>query len=70
MSAEEELTRKTRVRAAHRAGATRLINQARDLLGSELDADELTFLQTNLLSKSKTLEALNTQIVELTLTTS
>ena len=66
MSAEEELTRKTRVCAAHRAGATRLINQARDLLGSELDADELTLLQTNLSSKSKTLEALNAQIVELT----
>ena len=63
----EELPRKKSVRAAHRAGATRMMNQVGDLLGEEtLDVDELTLLQTNLSSKSKTLEALDAQIVELT----
>ena len=67
MSAEEELTRRKNLRAAHRAGATRLMNRAGDLLGADpLDLDELTLLRTNLLAKSKTLEDMDTQVVELT----
>lgn len=63
---EEELARKIRVCTAHQAGATRLMNQASDLLRNKLDVDELTLLQTNLSSKNKTLDALNAQIMELT----
>ena len=66
MSAEE-LARKKSVRAAHRAGATRMVNQVGELLGADtVDLDELTLLQTNLSAKSKTLEALDAQIVDLT----
>ena len=66
MSAEE-LARKKSVRAAHRAGATRMVNQLGDLLGADIvDFDELTLLQANLSTKSKTLEALDAQIVDLT----
>ena len=63
----EELPRKKSLRAAHRVGATRMVNQAGDLLGAEtVDLDELTLLQTHLSTKSKTLEALDAQIVDLT----
>ena len=63
----EELPRKKSVRAAHRAGATRMMNQVGDLLGEEtLHVDKLTLLQANLSSKSKTLEALDAQSVGLT----
>ena len=47
----EELPREKSLRAAHRAGATRIANQVGDLLGAEtLDVDELTLLLTNLSS--------------------
>ena len=63
----EELPRKKSIRAAHRAGATRMVNQVGDLLGAEtVEFDELTLFQTNLSTKSETLEALDAQIVDLT----
>ena len=63
----EELPRKKSIRAAHRAGATRMVNQIGDLLGAEtVEFDELTLLQTNLSTKSEILEALDAQIVDLT----
>ena len=63
----EELPRKKSIRAAHRAGATRMVNQVGDLLGAEtVEFDEPTHLQTNLSTKSETLEALDAQIVDLT----
>ena len=62
----EEILRKS-LRAAHRAGATRMVDQVGDLLGAgTVDLDELTLLQTNLSTKSKTLEVLDAQIVDLT----
>ena len=64
---EEELARKKNVRGANRAGVTRLINQAAELLAAvPLEGDELTLLKTNMSSKSKTLDTLNAEIVELT----
>lgn len=64
---EEDLARKKNVRAAHRASATRLMNQADSLIGaSPLNTDELTLLQTSLSAKLKTLETLNAEIVDLT----
>ena len=63
----EELLWKKSLRAAHRAGGNRIVNQVGDLLGAQtVDPDELTLLQTNLFTKSKPLEALDAQIVDLT----
>ena len=63
----EELPQKKSLHAAHRAGATRMVHHVGDLLGAEtVDLDELMLLQTNLSTKSKTLGALDTQIVDLT----
>jgi len=67
MSSEETLARKKKIRAAHRTSATRLMGQAGALIeATPVNADELTLLQTNLSTKLTTLEALNTEIVELT----
>lgn len=64
---EEALARKKKVRAAHRASATGLMNQADVLIGADpIDADDLILVQTNLSTKLKTLEALNAEIVDLT----
>ena len=67
MSSEEALARKKKIRGAHRTSATRLMGQAGALIeGTPVNADELTLLQTNLSTKLMTLEALKTEIVELT----
>ena len=67
MSAEEALVRRKKVRAAHRSSATRLMGQVGALIETTpVDTDELVLLQTNLSTKLMTLEALNTEIVELT----
>jgi len=67
MSSEETLARKKKIRAAHRTSATRLMGQAGALIeATPVNADELTLLQTNLSTKLTTLEALNSEIVELT----
>ena len=64
MTDEEALARKKNVRGAHRASATRLMNQADTLLAATpMDAD---VLQTTLSAKLKTLETLNAEIEELT----
>ena len=58
--AEEAFARKKNVRAAHRASATRLSNQAEALMGTTpVNADELNLLQTNLSKKPTILEDLN-----------
>ena len=63
----EELNRKKSVRAAHKSFATRLMNQGDARMAAEpLDTDELTLVQTNLKAKVQILEALNTEVVELT----
>ena len=55
------------VRATHWSSATRLKGQAGPLIeATPVDADELALMQTNLSTKLTTLEALNTEIVELT----
>ena len=62
----EELPRRKSIRAAHQAGATKMVNQIGDLLGGETDGfDELSYFQTNLSTKSETLEALDARIVDL-----
>ena len=67
MTDEEALARKKNVRGAHRASATRLMNQADTLLAATpMDADDVALLQTTLSAKLKTLEILNAEIEELT----
>lgn len=64
--AEETLACKKIVRAAHRASATRLMNQAELLIGADpMNPDDLTLLQTNLSTKLTTFGDLNGEIVEL-----
>ena len=63
----EELLWKKSLHAVHPTGVTWMVNQVGDLLGAEtVDFDELTLLQTNLSTKSKTLEDLDAQIVDFT----
>ena len=66
MAKEEALARKKKVRAAHRAWASRLMSQAESVLeDSKIDVDTLALLQTNLSAKLATLEALDKELVEL-----
>ena len=61
MSSEEALACRKKVRAAHRSAQACALIEA-----TPVDTDELALLQTNLSTKLTTLEALNTEIVELT----
>lgn len=64
---EEDLARRKSVRTAHKASATRLMNQADALIGATpINTDELALLQTTLSNKHTKLETLNAAIVELT----
>ena len=64
---EVVLTHKKNVRKAHRASATRLMNQAeRVLTTSPVDTDGLAVAQTGLTMKLTKLESLDSEILELT----
>lgn len=61
----EALPRK-KIRAGHRASATRLLNQIDAALGEDLpNADHLTLLKMSLKEKLDTLRSLDSEIVEL-----
>ena len=68
MSSEKALVHKKKVRAAHRTSTTTLMGQVDSLIkGTLRKSNELALLQTNLSAKLTTLEALNTEVVELIL---
>ena len=63
----EELVRKRRIRAGHRASATRILNQVdTTLTESAIDIDKLAQMKLSLAEKLDTLKLLDGEIVELT----
>ena len=67
MSDQENLVRKKRVRAGHRASTTRIIAQAREHMEQERNTAALTQQMTALKTKLDLLTALDAEILELTL---
>ena len=66
-STTEALPRKKRIRAGHRASATRLLNQIDAILAdTHPDGDRLALLKLSLKEKLETLKLLDSEIVELT----
>lgn len=66
-STSEVLPRKKKIRAGHRASATRLLNQIDAILGDDdPDGDKLALLKLSLREKLETLKQLDSEIVELT----
>ena len=67
MATPEALPRKKKIRAGHRASATRLLNQIDAILAErEPDGDKLALLKLSLKEKLETLKLLDSEIVELT----
>lgn len=67
MTEAEALPRKRRIRAGHRASATRILGQAATALAeTPLDPDRLSLLKLTLDEKLETLKSLDVEIIELT----
>ena len=63
----EELKRKKRIRAGHRASATQILSQVSGVLSTPpADTAKLSQLKLTLQEKLETLRLLDTEIVELT----
>ena len=65
---KEALPRKKKIRAGHRASATRLLNQVDDgaLAATPTDNDKLAQLKLSLHEKLETLKQLDSEVVDLT----
>ena len=64
---EDALARKRKLHGVHRSSATRIMGQVEALIAmAPINLDELALLQANLSSKRTKLEALDTEIVEIT----
>ena len=64
---KEDLARKKKIRAGHRASATRLLNQIDGVLAaSPPDGDKLAPFRLSLREKLETLKQLDSEIVDLT----
>ena len=64
---EAMITRKKRIRAGHRASATRTMGQVDSAVGaSPVDPDKLSLLKLTLTKKLETLKKFNSEIIELT----
>ena len=62
----EALARKKRIRAGHKASATRTIRQIEDMLSSETsDTQRLSLLRLTLNEKLETIKALDSEVIDL-----
>ena len=62
----EVLAKKKRIRAGHKASATKTIRQIEDILASETpDKERLSLLRLTLNEKLETIKALDSEVIEL-----